>query len=638
MNTKVCNAQDTSGCSQPPVATVFTQGRMQNQDTGNLAAIVLDSVTHTLYVGDAHDGPICMINTATCNSTTLSGCKDKLTTNVNGDNVIIDDFDHSVYAGRSDDGSFVVFNETTCNAQTQSDCSAVSVAQLPAGFGALALGDIEPQTKTLYLSLLASDQLGYVAVIDASTCNATNHSGCGQTPTLVQAGGNPTGVLIDPTTHTGYVLNESSSSISVIDTATCNAKNPSGCPETVPALATALNPTFFFVNVGTHTIYTPSQDSSKLWVQDALQCNAQHTEGCTRFAPTAGVGAGALQPKENSDTHSLYVTSQIANTVTIIDTNQCNSGHLDGCSQTWPSFAVGTAPRFVGLNRSTNTLYVVNQGDNTVAVINGATCNSSTTSGCANFATTAVGNTAQQVVVDEASNTIYVENQGDNTVSVIDGSHCNASDSSGCNQTWPVAPVGAGPQGLGFNPNNHTIYVANTDDKSVSVIDTAHCSGADSSGCTPLATFPVGAGPRAVGIVFDTNTVFVGNRDDLSVSVIDGSTCNATDISGCPQIAPPAVVVGSFPASGGSNFNILGRSIKVDQQSHRIFIPTPADSDVVVLDGNVCRANHVNQCVPKIVPKRMGGFALVAEVDESSGTVYVTNNAEGTVSVFAESR
>jgi DNA-binding beta-propeller fold protein YncE len=163
MNIAACNAHDTSGCNQPPVGLVFTQGRMENGDTGNIAAIVLDPFTHTLYVGDAHDGPVSIINTATCNSTTLSGCKDKLTTNVNGDAVIIDRSNHSVYAGRVDDGSFVVFNGTTCNAQTQSDCSAVSVAQLPAGFGVIALGEIESHTKTLYLPLVASDELGYVA-------------------------------------------------------------------------------------------------------------------------------------------------------------------------------------------------------------------------------------------------------------------------------------------------------------------------------------------------------------------------------------------------------------------------------------------------------------------------------------------
>src|SRR5262249_3862003 len=194
-------------------------------------------------------------------------------------------------------------------------------------------------------------------------------------------------------------------------------------------------------------------------------------------------------------------------------------------------------------------------------VFDGATCNSSTTSGCSSAALTQVGHLPQQLAVDEATNTIYVVNQGDGTMSVIDGSHCNGSDSSGCTQTWPVAPVGAGTQGLTFNPSNRTIYVTNTDDDTVSVIDTTHCDANDNSGCTPVATFPVGGGPRAAGVVLDTNTLFVANRDDLSVSVIDGATCNGSNISGCPQTAPPAIVVGAFPETAGADVqNIVGRS------------------------------------------------------------------------------
>ena len=106
-------------------------------------------------------------------------------------------------------------------------------------------------------------------------------------------------------------------------------------------------------------------------------------------------------------------------------------------------------------------------------MINGATCNRSNTSSCSQAQpTTAVGNTPQQIAVDESTNTIYVVNQSDGTVSVIDGSHCKGTDVSGCNQAWPTIAVGASPQGLGFNPNNHTLYVTNTNDNTVSVINT----------------------------------------------------------------------------------------------------------------------------------------------------------------------
>jgi YVTN family beta-propeller protein len=225
---------------------------------------------------------------------------------------------------------------------------------------------------------------------------------------------------------------------------------------------------------------------------------------------------------------------------------------------------------------------------------------------------------------------ICVENQSDGTVSMINGSHCQGTDGSGCNQVWPTIAVGASPQGLGFNPNNHTLYVTNTDDNTVSVINTTSQSVA--------ATFPAGTAPRAVGIVFDRNTVFIGNRDDLTVSIIDGATCNGTNTSGCPQSPPPAVIVGAFPASAG-NFgeNILGRNIAVDQERHLVYIPVPGDNDVAELNGNACRAGHVNDCHVKIVNKRMGGDPVMATVDPLTDTVYVTDDTDDTVSLFPSS-
>jgi len=138
--------------------------------------------------------------------------------------------------------------------------------------------------------------------------------------------------------------------------------------------------------------------------------------------------------------------------------------------------------------------------------------------------------------------------------------------------------------------------------------------------------------------VLDRNTVFVGNRNDLTVSVIDGSTCNGTHTSGCPNVSPPAVLVGAFPSTAGNVNNILGRSIAVDQHKHVVFIPVIGDSDVATLAGNACRAGHVNDCHVKIVHERMGGFPVVATVDEGSETVYVANGDDGTVSVFPSSR
>ena len=147
----------------------------------------------------------------------------------------------------------------------------------------------------------------------------------------------------------------------------------------------------------------------------------------------------------------------------------------------------------------------------------------------------------------------------------------------------------------------------------------------------------MGDGPRSVGIVFATNTVFVGNRNDLTVSVIDGSTCNGGNTTGCGQ-TPPAVLLGAFPDSAGNGSNLLARSIAIDSKKHIIYVPNIGDSDVATLDADTCRAGHVDGCHVKIVQKRMGGFPVVATVDEASETVYVANDTDGTVSVFPSSR
>src|ERR1700690_4215076 len=43
-----------------------------------------------------------------------------------------------------------------------------------------------------------------------------------------------------------------------------------------------------------------------------------------------------------------------------------------------------------------------------------------------------VGNTPQDAAFDPASRTVYVANQNDDTLSVVDARRCNARDTAGC--------------------------------------------------------------------------------------------------------------------------------------------------------------------------------------------------------------
>ena len=636
INAATCNAKQTGSCNQSPPIVTFpgTTQCIGDVPTGCAPALpILDPTTHTLYVADANDGPIYILDTTTCNGASCNSPSVMQAPNLTGDSFAIDRSNRNIYLTSGNNASSaLVFDGTHCNSIDHSNCSATTnfgVNPFPVG---PAL--IDPSTHTYYLPTSAfNDTLDPVLVIDTSTCNATISTGCNNQAT-VQVGSLPEGVILDSATKTVYVLNEESNSISMFNGATCNATNHSGCSQPVEAIATGFNPVFYDFNPKTHTLYAPSQNTNEVWVLDASKCNAIHTDGCTKFAPTTTVGSGAEHVALNPNTKTLYVTNQDDNTVSVIDATVCNQHHLAGCNQTWPTIPVMNTPRFIGINSVTNTIYVSNLGDGTLSIINGATCNRSAVSSCSQTQpTTAIGSGPQQIAVDQATNTIYVVNTGDGTVSVVSGVHCNATDMNGCGTTWATISVND-PLALAFNPNNHTLYVADGDDNTVSVISTLHCNSIESSGCSAVATFPVGAVPRSIGIALEKNTVFIGNSVDLTVSVIDGSTCNGSSISGCPQVPPPAIIVGAFPDAGGNGKYLLGRSIVFDEKKHIAYIPVQGDSDVAMLDTNACRAAHVNDCHVKIVNERMGGFSVTATVDESTDTVYVANDTDGTISLF----
>jgi DNA-binding beta-propeller fold protein YncE len=44
-------------------------------------------------------------------------------------------------------------------------------------------------------------------VINGATCDGTNHTGCGQTPATVAVGNYPSPIAIDPAVGTAYIAN-----------------------------------------------------------------------------------------------------------------------------------------------------------------------------------------------------------------------------------------------------------------------------------------------------------------------------------------------------------------------------------------------------------------------------------------------
>jgi DNA-binding beta-propeller fold protein YncE len=63
------------------------------------------------------------------------------------------------------------------------------------------------------------------------------------------------------------------------------------------------------------------------------------------------------------------------------------------------------------------------------------------------------------LAVAQRTETVYVDNTGDNTVSVIDGATCNGKITSCCDQAPPTVQVGGNPAGLAIDHDDDTVYV-----------------------------------------------------------------------------------------------------------------------------------------------------------------------------------
>ena len=221
-------------------------------------------------------------------------------------------------------------------------------APFPAGIA------VNPRTHTVYVANSGSGKTGSVSVLNDQTCNATTTSGCTNTHTLQVPGGNAQAIAVNPATDTLYVAtnpasgpngDSSPSTVSVFNGATCNATDSSGCGQAPHSATVGFNATALAVNAATDTIYVANFDQKN--------------------TPFAG------------------------NTVSVINGTTCNATNTTGCGTPPQTITVGpafTTPIGVAIDQATDTIYVANlqngEGSGTVSVINGATCNATTTTGC----------------------------------------------------------------------------------------------------------------------------------------------------------------------------------------------------------------------------------------------------------------
>jgi YVTN family beta-propeller protein len=639
INGATCNAGNTSDCQ--PVATAQV-GRFP-------IGAALDRASHTLYVSNNYSNTVSMINTATCNATRTTGCAGLIPAARagKGPNLsAVDPATHTLYVPNNGPGgsggttgsngtTVSMINTATCNATLQSGCPAAGAPTATAGntpFG------VTIAARTVYVWNSGSNT---ASLISTATCNATRQASCHRAKPTATVGAGPGPGGSNPRTHTVYSVNFNDDTLSALDSATCNARHPAGCPPVVPTLATGAAPGFVLADPATGTLYVTNIIDNTVSVINGAGCNATRHSGCRRLPPTIPLGGGPGMADVNAATHTLYVANQLTGKVQVINGATCNAHHLGGCGHIVAAVKVGKPGMFgsdplgVAVNQVTDTVYVVNVGDggdSVVRVINGAACNAIRTSGCRRVpATIHVGKIPLGIAVDSATDTVYVANAGSNTISVIDGTTCNGANHSGCGQV----PATLAANGLGFglavDQATGTLYAAQTGQTGngrLAVFNAATCSATDTSGCGQKpATVRVGTFPEGVAVDPATGTVYVANNANsdapASVSVINGATCNGTHHSGC----------GQAPATAPAGRGAFG--IAVDQADRKVIVASFADSSVTLINAARCNATHTVGCARTPAKKPSGSGSFWSAVNPQIGTAYVSAGNDNNLAVIS---
>jgi YVTN family beta-propeller protein len=311
-----------------------------------------------------------------------------------------------------------------------------------------------------------------------------------------------------------YITNGSDGTVSVIDTTT----------NTVTATIAVGNLPFgVAVTPDASAVYITNFSDNTVSVIDTSS---------NTVTATIPVGREPLGVAVTPDGRLVYVTNRADSTVSVIDPAVKGSwrqrNHYTRLyhrkSMIFPPIAVGHVPAGVAISPDGSTVYVVNQADNTVSVIDTLT---NTVTG----SPITVGFSPFGVAITPDGNTVYVTNSDDDTVSVIDTTTKTVIRS-------PI-PVGVDPLGVTVSADGSTVYVTNLLDNTVSVIATPTN--------TVIATIPVPGADLGVAITPDGSAVYIANENFLdtgTVSVID--TASNTVIGSPIPVGRGSIAFGVF--------------------------------------------------------------------------------------------
>jgi DNA-binding beta-propeller fold protein YncE len=338
---------------------------------GGPDAIAVDPVSDTVYAVTSN--ALVMIDGKTCNAATTSGCAQLRTVplpHTDPRSLMVDPATGTLYLGAAETDAIVALDTRTCNAAVPR-CAGGAVVKLGSGVipGQLLL---DPSTHTLYA---IDDGDAAISVIDVAHCDAADHSGCGKRPaTLRTADDSPQAIAVGPANDTLYVADDNGYRVSLVDTRTCSALNASRCAAAAPVfkLPGIANPLAFAVDPSANALYV-SADTDQLFVLDAATCNVAVRSGCAH-PRTVKVREAGRNIALDAPTHTAYMTARFAGGAELLDTAGLRAPRLA---------RTGSHPGPLAIDERTRTVYVANGPlSDSILLLPADRCNATTIAGC----------------------------------------------------------------------------------------------------------------------------------------------------------------------------------------------------------------------------------------------------------------
>ena len=618
-----CSALQSTGCSKP-LATI--------ELAGFPGALALNPATGTLYVASPFPaGAVFSIDAADCNATTTSGCTNPVKTindSLGPSAVAVDPTTDTVYAANSGEpgpGTVSVIDGGSCNATQSSGCSqnppTITVGRGP------SWEVVDRTTHTVYVANLDS---GTVSVIDGASCNAATKSGCNQTPPAVTTGNGTSFMWRDAARHTLFAINQGDDTMSAIDTKTCNADTTTGgCPARAPDQALPFDPPqggnpgafAFIARTGTAYVFNPFGESL-LQPVTLTGCSAVDMITCRAEKPT--VPPALFFPVVDSRTHTIYAGDMFLPQVDVLNSDTCRPAHLSGCALAATIPMPDAQANLDAIDDTTHTLWAADPFGNTVSVIDTATCNATNTTGCGK-ATPKItaGFSPGPPVLDTATDTLYTTTGTSvmalaDELDVIDAATCNTEDTTGCGQSPFTLPIPAGAFAYALSRNTHTLYAPSTSNGTVSVINTATCNARDQSGCALAASLQVGPAPLGIAINDSTHTVYVANGSSGATP----GTVSIIDIRIC-NAADTQGCGRTWPTVD------VGRgpnAVAVSSSTARVYVSDGASATVSTFNGDGCDAQTTEHCPHPATTIPIAGMPSTLAIDEQTNTVFASTS------------